>query len=349
MDLGDFITVIAAYVLGATPFAVLISRAFGLSDPRSFGSGNPGATNVARHGNKTAAALTLCADMAKGFVPVWLSDGNVALAAGIAAVTGHVCSVFLRFGGGKGVATALGVFVAWHWAAGAAAVAVWGIIFATFRISSLASIVAIIAAAIVLWVAHTFAAALVGTALAVLIIARHRRNIVNLMRGQEKQLARRPLPSSIVRLALAGMVLGGLVLTLVNVHDYSTTRRQINLIRQGDETAVQRPWIAMFFFFNEAGSGMKYKLTGNSKHMRHYPTYAYLYELQTARARNNQWHAQMLLAKRFYIGATVDKNQQTAILWLQRALENAPPAERPAIVKLLQQWEYQMPIDQDSY
>jgi glycerol-3-phosphate acyltransferase PlsY len=118
------------YLIGSLPFAVIVSKLFGLADPRSFGSGNPGATNVLRTGNKAAAALTLLGDAAKGwlamFVAAKLGAGETATAlTGLAAFLGHVFPVFLKFRGGKGVATALGVMIGIHWIMALAGVATW--------------------------------------------------------------------------------------------------------------------------------------------------------------------------------------------------------------------------------
>src|SRR5690606_18058618 len=144
---------LAAYLIGSVPFAVVVSRIMGLADPRSFGSGNPGATNVLRTGNRKAAALTLLGDAAKGWVAVYLAqriaDGlalSVAVVAlcAVAVFLGHVFSVFLKFKGGKGVATALGVLLAINpWLAVATA-ATWLIVVYVTRYSSLAAIVAAI-------------------------------------------------------------------------------------------------------------------------------------------------------------------------------------------------------------
>ena len=142
---------LAAYLIGSLSFAVIVSRAMGLNDPRTYGSGNPGATNVLRSGNKAAAVLTLLLDALKGFVPVVLVDqfgsrfglgeGTVALVA-LAAFLGHLWPVFFRFQGGKGVATAAGVLLGLNPWLGLATLATWVIIAAFFRYSSLAAIVA---------------------------------------------------------------------------------------------------------------------------------------------------------------------------------------------------------------
>src|SRR6266581_9627724 len=140
-----------AYLIGSLSFAVIVSRAMGLSDPRSYGSGNPGATNVLRSGNKAAALLTLFLDALKGYVPVLLvqlygarfalGEGTLALV-GLAAFVGHLWPVFFRFVGGKGVATAAGVLLGFNPLLGALTLLTWIIIAAFFRYSSLAAIVA---------------------------------------------------------------------------------------------------------------------------------------------------------------------------------------------------------------
>src|SRR6185436_3245898 len=134
---------LAAYLLGSIPFAVIVSRAYGLPDPRDYGSGNPGATNVLRTGKAGAAALTLFGDAAKGWVAVYLAQRCAAAdavevtaaAAAVAVTLGHMYSIFLRFRGGKGVSTALGVIVALNLYVAAGALATWAIIAFFFRIS----------------------------------------------------------------------------------------------------------------------------------------------------------------------------------------------------------------------
>jgi acyl phosphate:glycerol-3-phosphate acyltransferase len=195
--------VIAAYLVGSLAFAVIVSRAMGLKDPRSFGSGNPGATNVLRSGSKPAAAITLLLDAMKGFVPVvlvkaygpryGLEEGTVALVA-LAAFLGHLYPVFFRFQGGKGVATFIGVVFGAHWLLGVATGITWLVIAFFFRYASLASLVAaIFAPAYYLfgdrlqWYAETpIAAALF--AMALLLAWRHRANIQRLLAGKESRL-----------------------------------------------------------------------------------------------------------------------------------------------------------------
>ncbi len=194
---------LAAYLLGSLSFAVIVSRAMGLSDPRSYGSKNPGATNVLRSGSKAAAIVTLLLDALKGWLPVvlvaWfgepygLEEGTIALV-GLAAFLGHLYPVFFRFVGGKGVATALGVLFGVHWGLGLATAGTWLIIAVFFRYSSLASLVAAAFAPVyylfgdrVAWYAdRRVAAALVVMGL--LLAWRHRENIGRLIEGKESRL-----------------------------------------------------------------------------------------------------------------------------------------------------------------
>ncbi|MDF1485264.1 glycerol-3-phosphate 1-O-acyltransferase PlsY [Ramlibacter sp. H39-3-26] len=197
---------VAAYLVGSLSFAVMVSRAMGLGDPRSYGSGNPGATNVLRSGSKAAAIVTLLLDAAKGWLPValvrwfggpWgLGEGTVALV-GLAAFLGHLYPVFFRFQGGKGVATALGVLLGVDWLLGLAVVLVWLAVVAAMRYSSLASLVAAAFAPFIYllgagaaWDADTPVAAAIA-AMAVLLAWRHRGNIRRLVEGQEPRLGKK--------------------------------------------------------------------------------------------------------------------------------------------------------------
>lgn len=340
MNFADAAIVIAAYFIGAAPFSVWISRAFGMDDPRAFGSGNPGATNVARR-NKTAGLLTLFADAGKGFLPVFfIADAGVAAAAGMAAITGHVFSIFLRLRGGKGVATALGVFCALHWPAGVAALSAWALIFALFRISSLASLAAMgVAAVMTAFVGG--ATAVAGIAAAALVIFRHHRNIADLARGREQGFGntRRRRRSFAIRMLIASLALAGVLAAIGFAHDYPQTRRQIDLIRHGNIIAVERPWIAVFFFLNEAGSGIKYMVTGNEKYMRHYPSAAYLLEQRLARANKKQWLQWELLAMQYRRGDGVAQNNTLALAWMRRARDNAPAVGRARLAAVILKWE----------
>ncbi|MEI2414687.1 glycerol-3-phosphate 1-O-acyltransferase PlsY [Orrella sp. JC864] len=192
-----------AYLLGSVPFAVVVSRLMGLKDPRSYGSGNPGATNVLRTGNKTAAALTLAGDAAKGWLAVWaaqrwapelgFSSATIALVA-VAVFLGHLYPVFLRFKGGKGVATALGVLLALQpWLALATA-ATWLLVAFFLRYSSLAALVAALFAPVyyvfgsgVAWYASRPIGVAIG-AISLLLIYRHRANISRLLAGTESRI-----------------------------------------------------------------------------------------------------------------------------------------------------------------
>ena len=198
-----WLAALAAYLLGSLSFAVIVSRAMGLSDPRSYGSGNPGATNVLRSGSKKAAIATLLLDAFKGWLPVmlvkWfgepygLGDGTMA-AVGLAAFLGHLYPVFFRFQGGKGVATAVGVLLAFQPLLALATVASFAIIVFFFRYVSLASMVAALFAPAyyllgngVAWQASgekTLALMVMG----VLLIWRHRENIRRLLAGTESKL-----------------------------------------------------------------------------------------------------------------------------------------------------------------
>ncbi|ANN77611.1 glycerol-3-phosphate 1-O-acyltransferase PlsY [Bordetella flabilis] len=195
--------VVLAYLVGSVPFAVVVSKLMGLQDPRSYGSGNPGATNVLRSGSKTAAILTLLGDAAKGWFGVWLvqhigaPEGwtwNVLALAALAVFLGHLFPIFLGFRGGKGVATALGVlFAVSPWLA-LATLATWLIIVAFFRYSSLAALVAAIFAPVyylfgsgLAWYAEPPMLAAI-TLISVLLILRHRANIARLLNGTESRI-----------------------------------------------------------------------------------------------------------------------------------------------------------------
>ena len=190
--------VVCAYLLGSVSFAVLMSKAFGLADPRTYGSGNPGATNVLRSGKKAAAALTLLGDAAKGWLAVFLAisfathdeEGVVLVAlVALAVFIGHVFPVFLKFKGGKGVATALGVLLAISVWMGLAVLATWLLVAVIFRYSSLAALVAAIAAPIFAMLLHLRSELVLATAImSMLLIWRHKSNIQNLMSGKESRI-----------------------------------------------------------------------------------------------------------------------------------------------------------------
>jgi len=187
------LTLLVAYLLGSLSAAVLLSRAFGLPDPRSYGSGNPGATNVLRTGNKKIAALTLFGDGLKGALAVWLAmlvgtqfstHSWLPALAGLAAFIGHLWPVFFRFKGGKGVATALGVLLALNPLLGLATLLTWLVVFALTRVSSLSALAASAAAPFfAAWLDEPGLGALI--ILVTLIFWRHRSNILRLIRGEE--------------------------------------------------------------------------------------------------------------------------------------------------------------------
>jgi acyl phosphate:glycerol-3-phosphate acyltransferase len=200
--LFSFGAVIASYLIGSLSFAVIVSRAMGLADPRSYGSKNPGATNVLRSGNRWAAIATLALDALKGYVPVllafigaehhhWWGLGTVALC-GLAAFLGHLWPVFFRFQGGKGVATAAGVLFGFNPLLGLATVATWVIIAAFFRYASLASLAAAAFAPfyqLLIWEADAFAFAIIVMSL--LLVWRHAANISKLLAGTESKLGQK--------------------------------------------------------------------------------------------------------------------------------------------------------------
>ena len=203
-SLLPLIAALAAYLTGSLSFAVIVSRAMGLKDPRSYGSGNPGATNVLRSGSRPAAVLTLVLDALKGYLPValvvhfgephGLHDGTVALVA-LAAFLGHLWPVFFRFQGGKGVATAAGALLGIDPLLGGATLLTWLIVAAFLRYSSLASIVAAVFAPF--WELLTHGPGPIGLALAVmsvLLVMRHRANIARLLAGTESRIGRPARP-----------------------------------------------------------------------------------------------------------------------------------------------------------
>ena len=188
---------LVGYLLGSIPFAVVVSKAFGLADPRSHGSGNPGATNVLRTGNKTAAILTLLGDALKGWFAVWLAArlgaGALAIAAaGTGAFLGHLLPLFLRFKGGKGVATALGVLAGYSGALALVAAGAWLLTALLTRYSSLSALVAASAAPIASGFLIERIEIVTAVALmSALLIWRHRPNIQRLFAGTEPRIGGR--------------------------------------------------------------------------------------------------------------------------------------------------------------
>jgi glycerol-3-phosphate acyltransferase PlsY len=191
---------LGAYLIGSLSFAVIVARVMGLPDPRSFGSGNPGATNILRTGKKTAAALTLLGDAAKGWVAVWLAGivgahfGVQILAVHLAAIAvflGHLFPVFFGFKGGKGVATALGIMLALDPWMGVAVFATWLIVFAVSRISSLSALIAALLAPVyAAFFTGTRATVITLCVLTILLLWRHRANIQRLLAGEEGRFAK---------------------------------------------------------------------------------------------------------------------------------------------------------------
>ncbi|HEU5436533.1 MAG TPA: glycerol-3-phosphate 1-O-acyltransferase PlsY [Telluria sp.] len=196
--MNTLIFVIAAYLIGSISFAVVMSRLFGLSDPRTYGSKNPGATNVLRSGNKKAAIATLIGDAVKGWFAVWLAirlgpqygvgDAGIAMVA-LAVFIGHLYPIFFKFVGGKGVATALGVLFGISVWLGLGTLVTWLVIAYAFRYSSLAALIAAIFApffyGLMNGVDELFIAVLVMSAL---LVWRHSKNISNLLAGKESKI-----------------------------------------------------------------------------------------------------------------------------------------------------------------
>ncbi len=199
--------ILVAYLIGSISFAVLTSRAFRLPDPHTYGSGNPGATNVLRTGNKAAAVLTLAGDLLKGWLAVALVQQHApgeplaAACAAVAVTLGHMFPVYHRFRGGKGVATALGVLLALNLYLAAGTAATWLIMAFFFRISSLSALVAAAFApffAFLLYGMHRFELepAIAVTVIALLLVWRHQENIRKLLAGTEGRIGRRSDSSS---------------------------------------------------------------------------------------------------------------------------------------------------------
>ncbi|MDO9601863.1 MAG: glycerol-3-phosphate 1-O-acyltransferase PlsY [Rhodocyclaceae bacterium] len=188
---------VLGYLIGSLPFAVIVSKLFGLADPRGHGSGNPGATNVLRTGNKFAALLTLLGDAAKGWVAMWLvakvgADGTAVAFTGLAAFLGHLFPVFLRFRGGKGVATAIGVLIGLDGMVALIAALTWAITAAVFRYSSLAALAAACVAPGVAYALHgPDTLTLVIGSMCLLLIMRHRPNILRLFAGTESRIGKK--------------------------------------------------------------------------------------------------------------------------------------------------------------
>lgn len=192
-----FLCALGGYLAGSIPFALIVSRVMALPDPRTYGSGNIGATNVLRSGNRVAALLTLIGDLAKGWAAVLVArslavpDELLALV-GFAAFLGHLFPAWLRFRGGKGVATAAGVLVAFDWRLGLAVAVAWLTVVVVSRYSSLGAIVAALFAPFAAWhilgAGPMFAATV---AMSILLVARHHANIAKLARGEESRIGQK--------------------------------------------------------------------------------------------------------------------------------------------------------------
>ena len=198
--MAALVSIVVAYLIGSVSFAVVASRAFGLPDPHTYGSGNPGATNVLRTGNRKAAVLTLIGDAAKGWFAVWLATRMVVAydmpswtiaAVALAVFIGHIFPVFHRFAGGKGVATAAGIVLGLNWPLGLALLVVWLAIAFGFKVSSLAALVASLFAPIgSFYVFGNSTISWTMVVIALLLFWRHRTNIRELVSGRERRIGR---------------------------------------------------------------------------------------------------------------------------------------------------------------
>ena len=185
---------VVGYLLGSIPFGLLLTRLAGLGDIRAIGSGNIGATNVLRTGNRGLAAATLLLDGAKGTLAVVLFaklGPNAGIAAGLAAFVGHVFPVWLKFKGGKGVATALGTLLALNWEVGVLACLTWLVVAFVFRLSSLSALLAIALAPVYAYFLGTMPQVWFGVGIAILVWIRHHENIRRLLKGQEPKIGRK--------------------------------------------------------------------------------------------------------------------------------------------------------------
>ncbi len=185
---------LAGYLVGSMSTAIITCKLMGLKDPRSVGSKNPGATNVLRHGGKKAAIITLIGDMLKGLLPVVLVSMVEPAAAAIAVTglgtfLGHVYPVYYGFQGGKGVATFYGALLGFNWITGLAALLIWLLVAALFRLSSLSALVSALAAPFVLWyVSHSVELTATLVAMSLLLFWRHRSNIQDIIEGKEHKI-----------------------------------------------------------------------------------------------------------------------------------------------------------------
>ena len=188
--------ILIAYLAGSLSAGIIVARVLGLGDPRQDGSGNPGATNLLRLGGRRAAAVTLLADAIKGVIPVLLAhglgvDGAALAAVGLAAFMGHLYPVFFGFQGGKGIATGLGVMLAWAWPVGLMALGCWVLMAAVFRLSSLAALTSFALAPLALLATGYPALAAGGAIMALVTGWRHRGNIQRIAKGTEPRIGKR--------------------------------------------------------------------------------------------------------------------------------------------------------------
>ena len=185
---------LAAYLIGSVSAAIIVCRLMKLPDPRSAGSGNPGATNVLRVGGKTAAAITLAGDALKGFIPVFVASilGVTPLILGLtalAAVLGHLFPVFFQFKGGKGVATSFGAIFGIAWLAGLLTLTTWLAVSLIFRMSSVAALVSLLLMPLYIWITtKSIPVVICGAVLTVLVYIRHKTNIVRIIKGEEPRI-----------------------------------------------------------------------------------------------------------------------------------------------------------------
>ncbi len=193
-EILPYILAILAYLLGSISTAILTCKVMGLADPRTVGSKNPGATNVLRHGGKKAAAFTLIGDMLKGLIPVLVAkltgmDNTWIMIIGLAAFLGHLYSIYFKFKGGKGVATAIGVYVGINWIAGLMMIVTWLFIAKVLKISSLAALIATLLTPLYFhFVMHNSSITAGMMLITLLIFWRHRSNIKNMLDGTENKI-----------------------------------------------------------------------------------------------------------------------------------------------------------------
>ena len=193
-EIIPYILAILAYLLGSISTAILTCKIMGLADPRTVGSKNPGATNVLRHGGKKAAAFTLIGDMLKGLIPVLIAklagmDNTWVMIIGLAAFLGHLYSIYFKFKGGKGVATAIGVYVGINWIAGLMMIVTWLFIAKVLKISSLAALIATLLTPLYFhFVMHNSSITAGMMLITLLIFWRHRSNIKNMLDGTENKI-----------------------------------------------------------------------------------------------------------------------------------------------------------------